>query len=196
MTSYTMSRVVRWKTPKRVGLVVLFKSLTGSAELVKVRKTLWNGKEYHLLYKRLPPWCAVYSFPSSSEINEVHFPFVLWIKKDPVSSATTYKRRFAKTHTETKFSGSSLETRLSVDVRSTISRKTWMGDREKICCPLTGWTSSLHMRHWCCSLVAGVKKTALQKVVLVCHKVLSYGCRCSDLCQNTNRRESLSESDI
>jgi hypothetical protein len=39
ITSYTMSLVVRWKTPKRVGLVVLFKSLTGSAEL-KVRNTL------------------------------------------------------------------------------------------------------------------------------------------------------------
>jgi hypothetical protein len=38
--AYTMSLVVRWKTPKRVGLIVLFKSRTGSAELVKVRKTL------------------------------------------------------------------------------------------------------------------------------------------------------------
>jgi hypothetical protein len=40
MTSYTMSLVVRWKTPKRVGLVVLFKSFTGSADLDKVRKIL------------------------------------------------------------------------------------------------------------------------------------------------------------
>jgi hypothetical protein len=32
--------VVRWKTPKRIDLVVLFKSFTGSADLVKVRKTL------------------------------------------------------------------------------------------------------------------------------------------------------------
>ena len=90
--------------------------------------------------------CAVYSFPSISEINEVRF--LLFCKsKHTVSSATTYKRRFTKTHTETKFLGSSLETRLSVDVGSTISRKTWMGDREKICCPLTGWISRLHMRH-------------------------------------------------
>jgi hypothetical protein len=40
MTSYTMSLVVRWKTPKRVGLVVLFKNFTGSTDLVKVRKIL------------------------------------------------------------------------------------------------------------------------------------------------------------
>jgi hypothetical protein len=40
MTSYTMSLVVRWKIPKRVGLVVLFKSFTGSANLDKVRKIL------------------------------------------------------------------------------------------------------------------------------------------------------------
>ena len=51
-------------------------------------------------------------------------------KKHQVSSAITYKKRCAKTYTETKFPGSSLETRLSVDVRSTISRKTWMDDRE------------------------------------------------------------------
>ena len=87
-----------------------------------------------------------------------------------MSSATTYKRHLAKMHTETKFPGSSLEMCLSVDVQSTISRKTRMGDREKICCPLTGWTSSLHMRHWCCSLVVGVKQTVPQNV-LVCHKV-------------------------
>jgi hypothetical protein len=35
-----MSLVVRSKIQKRVGLVVLFKSFTGSADLVEVRKTL------------------------------------------------------------------------------------------------------------------------------------------------------------
>jgi hypothetical protein len=40
MASYKMSLVVRWKIPKRVGLVVLFKSFTGSADLDKVRKIL------------------------------------------------------------------------------------------------------------------------------------------------------------
>jgi hypothetical protein len=44
-----MSLVVRWKPPKRVGLVVLFKRLTGSAELVKVRKTLCRVGDIFLL---------------------------------------------------------------------------------------------------------------------------------------------------
>ena len=112
-----------------------------------------------------------------------------------MSSATIYKRRFAKTHTETKFSGSSLETRLSVDVRSTISRKTWMGDREKICCPLTGWTSSLHMRHLMLLISCGCKTNCTTKRCSCMSQGLSctYGCRCSDICQYTNQRESLSE---
>ena len=47
-----------------------------------------------------------------------------------MSSATTYKRRFAETHTEEIFMQATVW-KLSVDIRSTISRKTWMGDREK-----------------------------------------------------------------
>jgi hypothetical protein len=42
---------------------------------------------------------------------------------------------------------------------------------KQIGCPLTAWTSSLHMKHRCCSLVVGVKQTASQNVVRVCHKV-------------------------
>jgi len=38
----------------------------------------------------------------------------------------------------------------------------------------------------------GVKHTAPQNVVLVCHKV---GCICSDLYQNKNQRDSLLERD-
>jgi hypothetical protein len=76
MTSYTMSLVVRWKTPKRVGLVVLFKSRTGSAELVKVRKTLCRVGDMFAIPNGLLLdvenfLCAVY--PSISEINEVRF---------------------------------------------------------------------------------------------------------------------------
>jgi len=43
------------KTPKRVGLVVLFKNLTGSAELVKVHKTLCRADDIVLHSKRPPP---------------------------------------------------------------------------------------------------------------------------------------------
>jgi hypothetical protein len=57
--------------------------------------------------------------------------FLLQIKKHPVASATTYKDALKKALTKSKCPGNSLETHLSVDIRSTISRKTWKGDREK-----------------------------------------------------------------
>jgi len=48
-----------------------------------------------------------------------------------MSSATSYKRRFAEALPKSQFPGRSLETHLPMDIRSTISRKTWMGDKEK-----------------------------------------------------------------
>ena len=36
-------------------------------------------------------------------------------------------------------------------------------DGWKICCLLTGWTSSLYLRHWCCLLVVGVKQSATKR---------------------------------
>ena len=92
--------------------------------------------------------CAVYSFSSISEINDsVRFFLICRSKKHPVSSATTCKRRFAKTHTETKFPSSSFETRLSVDIRSTI--KT----HKKMKIKITGWetyrqTQFTNTEHW------------------------------------------------
>jgi len=54
-----------------------------------------------------------------------------------VASATNYKRRFAETQ-RADFQAAVL-THLSVDIRSTISRKTWMGDRKKcVVCKLDG----------------------------------------------------------
>jgi hypothetical protein len=38
-----------------------------------------------------------------------------------------------------------------------------MGDREKICCPLTGWTSSLHMRHLMLLISCGCKTNCTTK---------------------------------
>ena len=61
------------KTPKRVGLTVLLKSLTGSANLVKVRQTLSGVSDIsnglfldveHFLF-------VVYAFPLIGDINEV-----------------------------------------------------------------------------------------------------------------------------
>jgi hypothetical protein len=81
--------------------------------------------------------CAVYAFPSIGKLMRCD-SFCLInkkkkTKKHPVSSAITYKRHFAETHTESKFPGSSLETHLSVYIRSTISRKTWMGEKYVVC---------------------------------------------------------------
>ena len=78
-----ISDVTRCKvqTPQRVGLAVLLKYLTGSAELVKVRQKLCRvGESYnipngfHLDVKNFP--CAVYAFPSIGDINEVRFHLV------------------------------------------------------------------------------------------------------------------------
>jgi hypothetical protein len=66
------------QTPERVGLVVLLKNLTGSAEQAKVRQTLCRVSDRsnipngilldvnNFLY-------AVYAFPSIGDINEVRF---------------------------------------------------------------------------------------------------------------------------
>ena len=59
------------------------------------------------------------------------FCFVNKNTSSVTSDHVTYKGCFAETHTERKFPDSSLETRLSVEIRSTISRKAWMKGREK-----------------------------------------------------------------
>ena len=63
------------KTPKRVGLAVLLKILTGSADLVKVRQTLSRvGDSFDIANGLLDVEIflfVVYAFPSSGDINEV-----------------------------------------------------------------------------------------------------------------------------
>ena len=66
------------QTPERVGLAVLLKNLTGSAELVKVRQTLCRvGNSSNIpngiLLDEKNFLCAVYAFPSIGDINEVRF---------------------------------------------------------------------------------------------------------------------------
>ena len=66
------------KTAKRVGLTVLFKILTGSAELVKVRQTLSRvGDSFDITNGLLLDvenfLYIVYAFPSIGDINEVWF---------------------------------------------------------------------------------------------------------------------------
>ena len=52
------------------------------------------------------------------------------------------------------------------------------------------------MRHCCCSLVVGVKQTAPQNVVLICHKVYAYMTADALIfAKTTNQRESLPERD-
>jgi hypothetical protein len=68
------------QTPERVGLAVLLKNLTGSAELVKVRQTLCRVSDSSniangILLDVKHFLCAVYAFPSIGDINEVRFPF-------------------------------------------------------------------------------------------------------------------------
>ena len=69
------------QTPEHVGLAVLLKNLTGSAELVKVRQTLCRVGDSSnipngILLDVKNFLCAVYAFPSISDINEV--PFLLF----------------------------------------------------------------------------------------------------------------------
>jgi hypothetical protein len=64
------------QTPERVGLAVLLKNLTGSAELVKVLQTLCRvGNSSNIPNDILLDvknfLCAVYAFPSIGDINEV-----------------------------------------------------------------------------------------------------------------------------
>jgi hypothetical protein len=66
------------QTPEHVGLAVLLKNLTGSAELVKVRQTLCRvGDSSNIPNSILLDvnnfLCAVYAFPSIGDINEVRF---------------------------------------------------------------------------------------------------------------------------
>ena len=66
------------KTPKRVGLAVLLKILTGSADLVKVRQTLSRvGDSFDItngLHLDVDNFlCVVYAFLSIGDINEVLF---------------------------------------------------------------------------------------------------------------------------
>ena len=64
------------KTAKRVGLTVLFKILTGSADLLKVRQTLSRvGDSFDITNGLLLDvenfLYIVYAFPSIDDINEV-----------------------------------------------------------------------------------------------------------------------------
>jgi hypothetical protein len=66
------------QTPEHVGLAVLLKNLTGSAELVKVRQTLCrvggsSNTPNGILLDVKNILCAVYAFPSIGDINEVRF---------------------------------------------------------------------------------------------------------------------------
>ena len=63
------------KTPKRVGLAVLLKILTGSTNLVKVRQTLSRVSESFDIANDLILdvenfLFVVYAFPSNGDINE------------------------------------------------------------------------------------------------------------------------------
>jgi hypothetical protein len=89
------------ETPTRVCLAVLLKSRSCPVELVKVRQTLSivydsldipNG----LLLDVENFLCPVYAFPSIGDIKEGQFLLFCKSKKHPVSSATSYKRRFAE----------------------------------------------------------------------------------------------------
>ena len=64
------------KTPKRVGLAVLLKILTGSTDLVKVRQTLSRVSDSFDIANDLILdvenfLFVVYAFPSNGDINEV-----------------------------------------------------------------------------------------------------------------------------
>ena len=152
------------KTPKRVGLIVLLKILTGSAELVRVRQALSRvGDSFDILNGLLLDvenfLYVVYAFPSIGDINEVRF--LLFVNKinHPMSPATNYKRRFA----ETQRANCQAAVWKRVDIRSTISRNTWMVNREQyVVCKLDGLAA--------CTLVIGVKHTTPHNLVLVCHK--------------------------
>jgi len=66
------------KTPKRVGLTVLWKILTGSAELVKVHQTLSRvGDNFDIpngiLLDVENLLCAIYAFSAIGDTNEVRF---------------------------------------------------------------------------------------------------------------------------
>ena len=121
------------KNPKRACITVLLKSQTGPSELVKVRQTLsivGDSLNIGLLLDAENFVSAVYGFPSIGDINEE--PFLLFCKSKNIQShQLPHTRHFAEALTQSKFPGSSLEMHLSVDIRSIISRKTWIGDREK-----------------------------------------------------------------
>ena len=91
--------------PEHVGLAVLLKYLTGSVELVKVHQTLCRVGDSSnipndILLDVNKFLCAVYDFPSISEILMRYDSFCFDYQKTPSALATTYKRRYAETHKE------------------------------------------------------------------------------------------------
>ena len=129
-TSFTMSCTsCKVQTPERVGLAVLLKSLTGLTELVKVRQILCrvgdgsnipNG----ILLDVNNFLCAVYAFPSIGDINEVR--------------VSCHLQKTLCRNTQRAYFQTAVWKRAYQSIYHLKNK-----DGRKICCLLTGWTSSL-----------------------------------------------------
>ena len=129
------------QNPERVGLDVLLRNLTGSAKLVKVHQALCrvgvssnipNG----ILLDVKNFLCAVYAFPSIGDINEVRF-LLFWLSKN-TQCVSYHLQKTLYRNTQRAYFQATVWKRACQSIYQLKNK-----DGRKICCLLTGWTSSL-----------------------------------------------------
>jgi hypothetical protein len=112
-----------------------------AAELVKVRQTLCRvGDSSNILNGILLDvkhfLCAVYAFPSIGDINEVRF-LLFWLSKN-IQCVSYHLQKTLCRNTQRAYFQAAVWKRTCQSIYQ-LKNKDW----RKICCLLTGWTSSL-----------------------------------------------------
>ena len=124
--------------PERVGLDVLLRNLTVSAELVKVHQTLCRvGDSSNIpngIFLDVNNFlCAVYAFPSIGDINEVRFPLFLLSKN--TQCVSYHLQKTLCRNTQRAYFQAAVCKRACQSIYQLKNK-----DGRKICCLLTGWT--------------------------------------------------------
>ena len=126
--------------PEHVGLAVLLKYLTGSAELVKVRQTLCRVGDSSnipngILLDVKNFLCAVYAFPSIGDINEVRF--LLFLLSNNTQCVSYHLQKTLCRNTQRTYFQAAVWKCAGQSIYQLKSK-----DGRNICCLLTGWTST------------------------------------------------------
>ena len=127
--------------PENVGLAVLLRYLTGSAELVMVRQTLCRVGDSANIPKGILLHvknfiCAFYAFPSIGDINEVRL-LLFWLSNNTQCFSYHLQKTLCR-NTQRAYFQAAVWKRAGQSIYQLKSK-----DGRNICCLLTGWTSSL-----------------------------------------------------